>query len=82
MRAFASCVAVILLDLLTWAVLWALAEPLGLRREAVTHALLAIRWHALATLLAAPPIWLFIDRTFGMLRIDESPAQKTHWGGS
>lgn len=79
MRALASMATVILVDLLTAAILFALAEPLGVRREAIGPALLQTRWHALATLLAAPPVWMLIEWIFALLRIEDRPPQQAHW---
>jgi cell shape-determining protein MreD len=79
MRAAASLGAVVLVDLLTLAILAALADPLGLRREALWSSLLAVRWHALATLLVAPPVWGLLDRAFAVMRLEESTPDHMAW---
>jgi hypothetical protein len=70
-----------LIDLLTWAILMALAEPLNLRREALASSLLDARWHALATLLVAPPLWALIERVFAVLRLEDRPPHQAYWTG-
>jgi cell shape-determining protein MreD len=79
MRAMASLGAVILIDLLTLAILAALAEPLGLRREALWSSVSAARWHALATLLVAPPVWALLDRAFAVMRLEEATPDHMVW---
>ena len=79
MRAVASLGAIVLVDLLTLGILVALAEPLGLRREALWSSLAAARWHALATLLVAPPVWALLDRAFTVLKLDEAPPDHMAW---
>jgi cell shape-determining protein MreD len=80
-RAIASAFAVVLVDALTWLVLFTLAEPLGLRREALSSSLSDARWHALATLLAAPPVWALVERVFALLRIEDKPPHQAYWTG-
>jgi cell shape-determining protein MreD len=81
LRAVASVFAVLLIDALTWAVLFALAEPFGLRREALASSITDARWHALATLLAAPPVWALIERVFALLRLEDKPPHQAYWSG-
>jgi cell shape-determining protein MreD len=79
MRAAASLGAIVLVDLLTLGILAALADPLGLRREALWSSLSAARWHALATLLVAPPVWALLDRAFAVMRLEESTPDHMAW---
>lgn len=81
MRAVASLVAVLLVDALTLLVLLVLAEPLGVQREALWAATSVLHWHALATLLVAPPLWSGIDRLLAALRLDDRPPQQAYWTG-
>jgi hypothetical protein len=60
-RAFAAGLVAGLVDLLTFAELMLLAEPLGIDARALLNALPAVRWHALATVLAAPAVWWLAD---------------------
>lgn len=72
-QAIVSVLGVLLVDLITLAVLMVLSEPFGVRTEALLIAVADVRWHALATLLAAPPLWWLIDHVFVLLRIDDPP---------
>lgn len=81
LRSLASAGAVLLADLLVYGILMVLAEPLGLRREALTGALSDLRWHVLATLLVAPVVWTAIDLLFDRFGLDERPPQQEHWVG-
>ena len=81
LRGVASVFAVLLVDVLTWAVLFTLSEPLGLRREALVSSLSDSRWHALATMLAAPPVWAFVERVFTLLRLEDKPPHQAYWSG-
>ena len=56
-RALTALVACFAVDLLTWAILMVLADPLGISREGLKSGLRMIHWHALATMLAAPAVW-------------------------
>lgn len=56
-RALTALVACLAVDLLTWGILVALADPLGISREGLQSGLRMIHWHALATMLAAPAVW-------------------------
>jgi hypothetical protein len=60
-RAFAAGLLACTIDLITFAELMALAEPLGIDPRALLNALPALRWHALATFLAAPSVWWLTD---------------------
>ena len=80
-RAVASLAAVLLIDLLTFATLALLAEPLGVRREALWSALWSARWHLLATILVAPPVWSLLDRVLALLRLEETPPEHMAWSG-
>lgn len=78
MRAVACTFATAVIDLATWAILMALADALGARREALTVALLDVKWHAFATLLVAPPLWGGMSALFRVLRL--RPAPTGPWG--
>lgn len=65
-RALAAGVVALTVDLLTFAELALLGERLGLDRRALVHALPQLRWHALATVLAAPAVWLLVDLLLGL----------------
>lgn len=80
LRSLVSLLAVVLVDVCTVAVLVLLADPLGLRRDALFSALPQMRWHALATLLAAPPVWTLIGRVFVALRLEQPPEGASQWG--
>lgn len=69
-RSIAALVAIALVDLATWAILFTLADSLGIQREALNHGLWQTRWHALATFLVAHPVWMLIDTLFSLLRLD------------
>lgn len=73
LQALASVFGLVLVDFATIGTLVVLAEPLGVRREALLEAAGQMRWHALATLLAAPAVWLALDRLLVRLRLDERP---------
>lgn len=60
-RAFAAGLLAVVIDLLTFAVLMAFAEPFGVAPRTLLNALPAVRWHALATFLAAPAVWWLAD---------------------
>ena len=65
-RALAAGVVAALVDLLTFAELMLLADRLGIATRALVHALPVLRWHALATVLAAPAVWLLADILLGL----------------
>lgn len=79
LRAAVSLLALVLIDVLTFGVLMALADSFMLRREALWHALWDARWHALATLLVAPPVWALLDRVFTLLKVEDEPAERVSW---
>lgn len=81
LRAAAGLVSALLLDGLTLAILFVLADPLELPREALLGATGVLHWHALATLLVAPPLWAGIDRLLGALKLDDRPPQQAYWTG-
>lgn len=65
-RALAAGVVAALVDLLTFGELMLLAERLAIDPRALVHALPQLRWHALATVLAAPAVWLLADVVLGL----------------
>lgn len=73
-RAFAAGLLACTIDLLTFAELMALAEPLGIDPGALLNALPALRWHALATFLAAPAVWWLGD----LLLRRQAPTRTTY----
>jgi len=73
MQALAAFAAVVLVDVLTAGVLAMMSDALGLRREALYGCLWAARWHALATALTAPVVWVGLDTLLLRLGIDEPP---------
>lgn len=81
LRAAAGLVSALLLDALTLAILFVLADPLELPREALWGAVTVLHWHALATLLVAPPLWAGLDRVLAALRLDDRPPQQAYWTG-
>lgn len=78
MRALVSLLAVVLVDALTIVTLFVLADPLAIRTEALWPMLLSLRWHALATVLVAPPVWSLLQRTFTLFRLDSEPPSELH----
>ncbi len=78
MRALVSLMAVILVDAATLAILLALAEPLGIRTGALVPMLVGVRWHALATVLVAPPVWALLARIFDLFRLEPRPPSDLH----
>ncbi|MCX4242094.1 hypothetical protein [Paraliomyxa miuraensis] len=81
LRAAAGLVSALLLDGLTLAILFVLADPLGVPREALLGATGVLHWHALATLLVAPPLWSGLDRLLVALKLDDRPPQQAYWTG-
>ena len=81
MRAVAGLLAAVLLDAVTLTILLVLAAPLGVPREALWGATRVLHWHALATLLVAPPVWSGLDRLLQALRLDDRPPQQAYWTG-
>jgi hypothetical protein len=65
-RALAAGVVTALVDLITFAELMLLADRLGIASGALVRALPMLRWHALATVLAAPAVWLLADIVLGL----------------
>ena len=64
-RALAAGVVAALVDLLTFAEFALLADRLGIEVRTLVRALPTLRWHALATVLAAPAIGLLTDLVIG-----------------
>lgn len=64
-RALAAGVAAALVDLVTFALLFAVRRRLGVEGQALVTGLLQARWHALATALAAPGVFLLADLSLG-----------------
>ncbi len=64
-RALAAGVAAVLVDLLTFGLLFALRRRLGLELDPLLAGLLLARWHALATVLAAPAVFLLVELALG-----------------
>lgn len=60
-RALAAGAAAALVDLVTFALLLAFRRPLGLDPAALVDGLVLARWHALATVLAAPAVFLLVE---------------------
>lgn len=81
LRAAAGMVSALLLDGITLLILFTLAGPLELPREALWGAVGVLHWHALATLLVAPPLWSGLDRLLLALRLDDRPPQQAYWTG-
>jgi len=73
-RMISAFVSIIVVDLLTAGILVALADPLGLRRDALWTSLWDARWHVFATTLVAPPIWTLFERLFALLKIEQPPS--------
>ena len=65
-RAIAAGVVAALIDLLTFAEFALLADRLGLEVRTLVRALPTVRWHALATVLAAPAVGLLTDTVLGL----------------
>jgi len=40
--------------------------------------LVGLRWHALATLLVAPPVWALLQRIFTLFHLDSGPRSELH----
>jgi cell shape-determining protein MreD len=78
MRALVSLLAVVLLDALTLLVLLVLADTFALRSESLLAMLVGLRWHALATLLVAPPVWALLQRIFTLFHLDSGPRSELH----
>ena len=72
-RMLSAFVSVFVVDAFTAGILTALADPLGLRREALWASLWDARWHCIATALVAPPVWTLFERLFTALKIQDPP---------
>lgn len=81
LRGLMALAAVVLVDLATFGVLVAMADVFEIRRDVLLLALTRVHWHALATLLVAPPVWALIDRAMTSLRLDERPPSQAYWTG-
>jgi len=77
MQAFAGLAGVLFVDLATAGVLVVMSDSLGVFRPALQSALPQVRWHALATALAAPVVWLGLDVLMQRLRLEEPPPAPT-----
>lgn len=64
-RALAAGVAAALVDLLTFGMLVALRRRLGVDVDPLLAGLWLARWHALATVLAAPAVFLLVQLALG-----------------
>ncbi len=82
LRAAAGMVAAVLLDGITLAILFVLGGPLGVPHQALWGAVAVLHWHALATLLVAPPLMAGLDRLLLALRLDDRPPQQAYWTGA
>jgi cell shape-determining protein MreD len=60
-RALAAGVTAALIDLITFALLFAVRRRLGVEGGALVAGLIQARWHALATVLAAPAVFHLAD---------------------
>ncbi|MBK8266700.1 MAG: hypothetical protein IPK80_35915 [Nannocystis sp.] len=67
-RSLAAGLAILAVDLLTYLTLTLLADPLGIARGGLAEGLRVLHWHALATVLATPPIWSMLAGIDGALR--------------
>ncbi|MBL4685571.1 MAG: hypothetical protein JKY37_13335 [Nannocystaceae bacterium] len=81
LQGLVALATVVFVDLVTFGVLIAMADAFGVRREALVTSLFSVHWHALATLLVAPPVWSLIDRTMARLKLDERPPGQAYWTG-
>ncbi|MEM6996457.1 MAG: hypothetical protein AAF721_38485 [Myxococcota bacterium] len=81
LRGLMALSAVVLVDLATFAVMVLMADVFEVRREVLVAALFSTHWHALATLLVAPPVWSLVERTMTVLRLDERPPGQAYWTG-
>jgi cell shape-determining protein MreD len=78
MRALVSVLAVVLVDALTVIILLLLADTFAIRTDSLLPMLAAARWHAVATLLVAPPVWALLQRLFTLFRLEGSPRSELH----
>jgi len=65
-RAIAAGFVAVIIDLITFAEFALLADRLGLEVRTLVRALPTLRWHALATVLAAPAVGLLTDTVLGL----------------
>lgn len=79
-RALVAGLLAAAIDLVTFAELMLLAEPLGIEPRALLSALPALRWHALATLLATPAVWWLADLVLRRPH-DRRPSYAAQGGG-
>jgi len=80
-RGLVALVAVVLVDLATFGVLIAMADVFEIGRDVLVELLFGIHWHALATMLVAPPAWALLDRTMTVLHLDDRPPGSAYWTG-
>lgn len=64
-RALAAGACALLVDLVTFGLLLAVRHQLGVNTGALVEGLWQVRWHALATVLAAPAVFLLVDLALG-----------------
>ena len=64
-RALAAGVAAVFVDLLTFGLLVVLWRRLGVDMDPLLAGLWLARWHALATVLAAPAVYLLVELALG-----------------
>ncbi|MBC8072913.1 MAG: hypothetical protein IAG13_31615 [Deltaproteobacteria bacterium] len=78
MRALVGLLAVVLVDLTTMAILLGLADTFAIRTASLWTMLGGLRWHALATLLVAPPVWALLQRLFVLFHLEGRPRSELH----
>jgi cell shape-determining protein MreD len=66
-RALVTLLLALFVDLMTAGILLAIGPAIGLPHTAVLQDLAAVPWHALATMLAAPAIWIVLDAVFRLV---------------
>ncbi len=72
-RTMAALATVVVIDLVTWAILMLLADALGFSRDSLLQSLWLARWHILATVLVAHPVWVLVRWSFRILGVDQPP---------
>ncbi len=81
LRGLIALAAVVLVDVATFGVLMVMADAFEVQRDALVAALFGVHFHALATLLVAPPVWSLVDRTMALLKLDERLPGQAYWTG-
>lgn len=74
-RALAAGAAAALVDLFTFALLFAVRRRLDLDAAALVDGLVLARWHVLATVLAAPAVFLLAELALGLHDRTRRPAR-------